>query len=92
MNKKIIAGIIFILGGSTFSGCAPMVSGAMNTMVDENMVFEKTAKYFGVTRKEIIISSINKEALQTTYQTKYAGNLYNCWIYYGEVTCKKPGA
>lgn len=93
MNKKIIVQIAFVLGWSTFiSGCAPMISGAMNTIVDENAVYEKTAKYFGVTRKDIKISSIEKGALATSYQTRYAGNLYNCSIYYGEVNCKKPGA
>ena len=69
------------------SGCAPMISGVMNATVDENAVSEKTAKYFGVNRENITISSIEKSALTTSYKAKYARKIYNCSIYYGQVTC-----
>lgn len=92
MSKKIIARVAIILAGSAFiSACAPMISGVMNASVDENSVFEKTAKYFGVARESITISSIEKGALETSYQAKHAGKIYNCLIYYGAVSCKQPG-
>ena len=81
-----IAGLVNLL-----SGCAPIISGAMNASVDENAVFEKTAKYFGVPREEITISSIEKKTLSTDYQAKHTGVLYNCTIYYGDVTCTQVG-
>lgn len=92
MKTKEIVKTAIIIGATAFiTGCAPIISGAMNTMVDENAVFEKTAKYFGANRKDITISSIEKSALTTSYKTKYSGKLYNCTVYYGEVTCKQPG-
>jgi hypothetical protein len=91
MSNAVSRLIFFVATVALLSGCAPMISGAMNTMVDENVVFERTAKYFGTTRKDITITSIEKGALSTTYQTRFEGKLYNCSIYYGEVTCKQPG-
>lgn len=91
-NKEIVRTAIIVGVAAFMSGCAPIISGAMNTMIDENAVFEKTAKYFGANRKDISISSIEKGALATSYQTRYSGKLYNCTVYYGEVTCKQPGA
>lgn len=73
------------------SGCAPLISGAMNAGVDDKAVAEKTAKYFGTSAQKLSISSVEKGALTTSYQARYAGKLYNCTIYYGEVDCKQPG-
>jgi hypothetical protein len=69
-----------------------MVSGAMNVNVTPDVVAEKTTKYFGASRGAVRISNIEKGALSTAYQARYGGNLYNCTIYYGEVTCKQPGS
>lgn len=73
------------------SGCAPIISGTMNMSVTEDVVWDKTSKYFGTNRKNLTITQIEKHALATSYQTKYKGKLYNCSIYYGEVQCKEPG-
>lgn len=91
MDKKI--GSLVIIGGLflSTSGCAPIISGAMNLNVTDDEVIEKTAKYFGASRKEISISQIEKGTLATTYQTRHGGKLYNCRVYYGEVDCKQPG-
>jgi hypothetical protein len=59
--------------------------------VTDDVVMAKTAKYFGASPKDVTVSAIDKGALATSYQAKHAGQLYNCNIYYGEVTCKKPG-
>lgn len=91
MIKKAIVRIPILMGVMFLSGCAPVISGVMNAAVDENAVYEKTAKYFGVSRDSIIVSSIEKGALATAYRVKYAGRLYNCSIYYGTVDCKQPG-
>ena len=88
--STIVASTIAICA-TLISGCAPLLSGAMNASLDENAVVEKTAKYFGASRNELVISGIEKKALTTTYQTKYDGVLYNCSIYYGDVTCTQPG-
>ena len=78
--------------GSQMIGCAPIISGAMNATVTDQVVLEKTAKYFGVAPKDITVSGAEKGALATSYNTKFRGKLYNCSIYYGEVNCKQPGA
>ncbi|MES2877488.1 MAG: peptidoglycan-binding domain-containing protein [Pseudomonadota bacterium] len=93
MNRKMIAKMAIILAGAAFSsGCAPLISGAMNVAVDENSIHEKTASYFGVPRESIKISSIEKGALSTSFRTTYLGKMYNCSIYYGDVNCSQPGA
>lgn len=74
------------------TGCAPMLAGVMNASNDEAAVHEKTAKYFGVSTKEITMSSFEKGALSTGYQIRYSGKVYNCYILYGAVSCKQPGA
>jgi hypothetical protein len=38
------------------SGCAPIISGAMNMNVTNEVVIEKTAKYFGTSREGIVVS------------------------------------
>lgn len=92
MNKKTIVQIATIFAGAAFiSGCAPMISGVMNHSVDENSMLEKTANYFGVTRENITVSSIEKSAFSTSYQANYSGKIYNCSIYYGAVNCNQPG-
>ena len=62
----------------------------MNQSNDEKTITEKTIAYFNTNRDAIKISAIEKHALATTYQTIYAGNIYSCSVYYGEVTCKSP--
>lgn len=74
------------------SGCAPLISASMNAGVTDEVVVTKTADYFGVTQDEIEVSRIEKGTLATAYKTMYKGNLYNCSIYYGDVTCKVPGS
>ena len=93
MNNNLPKVLTLTLLALTFlSGCAPMISAAMNSGVTEDTVIEKTAKYFGTNRKNIVVSNVEKGALATSYQTRYSGKLYNCQVYYGEVTCKQPGA
>ena len=89
MNKKII--FIFLTLSALVSGCAPLISGAMNATLDENTIYEKTANYFNVDRKTIEIFSIKNDVLSTTYRTRYAGRIFNCSIYYGAVDCNQPG-
>jgi hypothetical protein len=92
MNKKSLVQLAALLAGAAFiSGCAPMVSGAMNLQVDEASLVDKSASYFGTTREKIKITSLEKGALSTSYQVKYSGNLYHCAIYYGSVKCDQPG-
>lgn len=89
-QKSVICSVIF---SAMFflSGCAPLLSGAMNAGVDEKAVVEKTAKYFGTSTNNLQVSNIDKGALTTSYQVRYSGNLYNCTIYYGDVNCQQPG-
>jgi len=86
---KIVIGVIAIL---SLTACAPMISGAMNAGVTEQDVVDKTIKYFGATRQEVMITDIEKKALSTDYKVRYKGKNYNCWVYYGDVTCKQPGS
>ena len=89
--KKNLNNITVVLAISVISGCAPMISGAMNSSVTNETVITKTSDYFGVSRNEIIITKIEKSALSTSYKTKYNGKNYNCTLYYGAVSCKEPG-
>ena len=73
------------------TACAPMISGVMNASTTDADVAAKTAAYFAAKPEQIKITNINKQALATDYQTTYKGVLYNCTLYYGSVTCKKPG-
>ena len=87
--KTIFAAAVVTIN---MTACAPMISGAMNATVTEQDVIDKTIKYFGATRQELTISDIEKKALSTDYKVRYKGKNYNCWIYYGDVSCKQPGA
>jgi hypothetical protein len=90
--KNILRNITIIYINICFTaGCAPMLSGVMNSSVTNETIMAKTTDYFGVSRKEIIITKIKKSALSTSYKTKYNGKNYNCTIYYGAVSCKEPG-
>lgn len=92
MNKAntTLIGLVFASTGF-LSGCAPMIAASMAASTTDNDVFEKTATYFGTSRDNLVISAIDHGALGTTYQTRYDGKFYNCKIYYGAVSCEKPG-
>lgn len=81
-----------VVGSALLTACAPMISGVMNATTTEADVTTKTAAYFGAKPEQIKITGLTKHALATDYQTTYKGVLYNCTLYYGSVTCKKPGA
>ncbi|MDO5693517.1 MAG: hypothetical protein Q4G70_13765 [Pseudomonadota bacterium] len=76
---------------ASLAGCAPMLSGAMNAGTTEADVLAKTAAHFGAKPEEVKISAVDKQLLATDYKATYKGVLYNCTLYYGSVTCKKPG-
>lgn len=86
MKKTVLHGAL--LASAFLSGCAPIISGAMNAGIDEGAIQEKTAKHFGLPKDQIVISSVQKSALSTTFQATAAGMLHNCSVYYGEVECK----
>lgn len=87
---KAIAAILASTGFIT--GCAPMISGAMNVSVTNEIVITKTAKYFGVTHKEVTVTAMEKGPLSTSYQTIVSDKFYNCILQYGDVSCKQPGS
>lgn len=73
------------------SGCAPMLSGAMNASLNNDDVIAKAAKFFSTSPDNVTVTSIEKNTLTTTYHAKHSGQDFDCQIYYGEVSCK-PGA
>lgn len=75
----------------SLSGCAAVLSGAMNSATTDEAVATKTASYFGSDRSQIKITDINKQLFATSYKATYKGALYNCSISYGTVSCGKPG-
>ncbi len=92
MNKKSLVQLATLIAGTVFiTGCAPMLSGAMNLQVDEASLLDKSASYFDTTREKIKVTSVEKGALSTSYQVKYSGKLYHCSVYYGAVQCDQPG-
>ncbi len=91
MKKKNLYLLSFFTILVTSSACAPIISGSMNASLTEDDVIRKTAGYFDTDPEELEIKNINKELLYTTYKTTYKGTLYNCRIYYGAVSCLRPG-
>jgi ABC-type glycerol-3-phosphate transport system substrate-binding protein len=86
--KTSAAGIAVL----SLTACAPMISGVMNAATTDQDVIEKTAKYFNAPGQDIKITGIEKKALSTDYKVNYRGKNYNCFVYYGDVTCKQPGS
>lgn len=82
---------LLCVAAGVMSGCAPMVSGAMNATMSEEAAVAKTATYFGAEPKEIVITQFEKGPLSTSWSARYKGTFYNCSIYYGSVSCTKPG-
>jgi len=73
------------------TGCAAVLSGAMNSTTNDETVAVKTAAYFSTDRAHVKITDISKQLLATSYKASYKGTVYNCEIRYGSVTCNKPG-
>lgn len=89
---SIIKATIVVVLLSTQTACAAMVSGAMNASVTEDEVRTKTAQYFSVAPDKVLVTNIAKGLLATEYKAMVADEIYNCQMYYGAVSCKKPGA
>lgn len=88
--KIIVRSAAILIAAVAVAGCAPMISGTMNLSVDEDVLQTKTAKYFNTDK--VKITDMDKQALSTSYRAQHKGINYNCKLYYGEVTCKRPGA
>ena len=91
MRKKILGPILAVSTIALLSACGPMISGSMNAATTEQDVISKTAEYFGTSPGNVQISNVKKNMLNTTYRARYRGTLYNCQVYYGNVSCEKPG-
>ncbi|WP_247391839.1 peptidoglycan-binding domain-containing protein [Ralstonia pseudosolanacearum] len=89
MIKSFAKGVLSLVAASAMSACAPMISGAMNAAVTEDSLKAKTADYLGVPAESVVISSMDKGALSTTYKAQYGDNRYGCTIYYGQLDCKQ---
>lgn len=90
--KKLQSIFLAVLGAASLTACAPMISGAMNAATTNDDVIDKTVKYFNASRQEVTITDIEKKALSTDYKVNYRGKNYNCFVYYGDVSCKQPGS
>ena len=92
MNKKTALCTALVISSTLLSGCAPIISGAMNATLTEKDILEKTASHFGIPAAKLAISDIKNDVLATSYKTRYAGKAYNCSIYYGAVKCDLLGS
>lgn len=90
LSQRLVS-LAAITATLSLSGCAAVLSGAMNSATTDEAVATKTAAYFGTDRAQIKITDINKQLFATNYKATYKGTMYNCSIYYGTVTCGKPG-
>ena len=90
LSQRLIA-LTAITATLPLSGCAAVLSGAMNSATTDEAVATKTAAYFGADRIQIKITDINKQLFATSYKATYKGTMYNCSINYGTVSCGKPG-
>lgn len=86
-----LASFTAITAALSLSGCAAVLSGAMNSATTDEAVATKTAAYFGADRAQIKITDIDKQLFATSYKATYKGTTYNCSISYGTVSCGKPG-
>jgi hypothetical protein len=73
------------------SGCAPVISGVMSADETEATAKQKTAVYFGVPESQIRLENYEDGMLAKTYRAYYQNTMYNCRLYYDEVTCARPG-
>lgn len=89
MIKLFAKSVLLVVAASTMSACAPMISGAMNASVSEDSLRTKTADYLGVPAQSVVISSMDKGALSTTYKAQYGDKRFGCTVYYGQVDCKQ---
>ena len=92
ITKKSTVYLALIIGTSILTGCAPIVSGAMNATLTDETILEKTGSHFGAPLSKITISDKQNDVISTTYKTHYAGKVYNCSIYYGTVKCDLLGS
>ena len=90
LSQRLIS-LTVVTAALSLSGCAAVLSGAMISATTDEAVIAKTAAYFGADRAQIRITDINKQLLATSYKATYKGTMYNCSIYYGTVSCGKPG-
>ena len=90
LSQRLIS-LTVITATLSLSGCAAVLSGAMNSATTDETVATKTAAYFGTDRMQVTITDINKQLFATSYKATYKGTMYNCSIYYGTVSCGKPG-
>ena len=89
--QRLIALAAITTTSLSLTGCAAVLSGAMNSTTTDETVATKTAAYFSADRSHLKITDIHKGLLATNYKTTYKGTIYNCEIYYGSVSCSKPG-
>lgn len=89
-QKSYLIGIVF--STAMLTGCAPMISGAMNAALSEESILEKTASYFGAAPGKVTVWDTKSDLLTTSYKARYASKAYNCSIYYGEVKCTLLGS
>jgi hypothetical protein len=90
LSQRLIS-LTAVTATLSLSGCAAVLSGAMNSTTADKTLATKTAAYFGADQAQIKITDINKQLLATSYKATYKGTMYNCSIYYGTVSCGKPG-
>ena len=90
LSQRLIS-LTVITATLSLSGCAAVLSGAMNSATTDEAVATKTAAYFGTDRMQVKITDINKQLFATSYKATYKGTMYNCSIYYGTVSCGRPG-
>ncbi|NMV39843.1 peptidoglycan-binding domain-containing protein [Ralstonia insidiosa] len=94
MIKFVAKSMLLAIAASTISACAPIISGVMNASLDEDALKAKTGAYLGVPAGSVMISSMEKGAVSTTYKARYGDKRYGCSTSYGQVECKQlpPGA
>lgn len=89
MIKFVAKSVLLVVAASAMSACGPIISGAMNASVNEDSLKAKTAEYLGVPSENVVISSMDKGAVSTTYKAQYGDKRYACSTYYGQLDCKQ---
>ena len=74
------------------AGCEAVVPGAMNAVLTDAAIAQKTAQYFGTTENLVQVYGFQRGSVSTSYGASYNGMRYQCSIHTNVVRCEPLAA
>ena len=71
------------------AGCEAVVPGAMNAVLTDEAIGQKTAQYFGTTDNLVQVYGFQRGSVSTSYGASYNGARYQCSIHSNVVRCEQ---